>query len=236
MLNLTLSAGHALVTSGKQTPDGYKEWSFNSGVVKKMMLLLAQYKDVAVLRLDDPTGQRDIPLSERADRSDSFGAHFHLDVHANAAGPGGWYDAAAGIETFSYKLSGTSFEIAKKLQSALIGATGLKNRGVKDGAGLYMIKGVKAPSCLVECGFMTNRTEAALLKSDDYQSKIANALVGAIASHFGLVKNAPPAPKSAPAPGTLYRVQVGAFSKIEGAKSLQAKLKAAGFDAIIKED
>lgn len=237
MFKMTISPGHALVTPGKQTPDGYKEWSFNSGVVTRMISLLANYKDVAVLRLDDPTGKTDIPLSQRADRSDSFGAHFHLDVHANAFGSGGWYDAASGIETFTYKLSGTSYEIGKKLQKALIEATGLKDRGVKNGDGLYMIKGVKAPSCLVECGFMTNRTEAALLKSADYQSKIANALVNAIASHFGLVKNPPPAPKPTPAPtGKLYRVQVGAFSKLDGAKALQEKLKKAGFESVIKED
>lgn len=36
------------------------------------------------------------------------------------------------------------------------------------------------------------------------------------------------------AAGTLYRVQVGAFSKKENAEALAAKLKAAGFDAIIK--
>lgn len=233
MLNFSLSGGHALVTLGKQTPDGYKEWQFNSGVVSKMMNLLSHYQGVAVIRLDDPTGKRDIPLSERAARSDSFGAHFHLDVHANAFGSG-WNDAN-GIETFSYKLTGESYEIAKKLQAALIAATGLKDRGVKNGDGLYMIKTPKAPACLVECGFMTNQREAALLKSDDYQNKVANALVNTLAGHFNLVKNTPPAPQPA-APGTLYRVQVGAFSKIEGAKTLQAKLKAAGFDSIIKED
>jgi cell division septation protein DedD len=35
---------------------------------------------------------------------------------------------------------------------------------------------------------------------------------------------------------TLYRVQVGAFSKRENAEALVKKLKAAGFDAIIKSE
>jgi N-acetylmuramoyl-L-alanine amidase len=237
MLNFTLSAGHSLVTPGKQTPDGMKEWSFNASVVSKMMLLLAGYKDVAVLRLDDPTGQRDISLKERADRSDSFNARFHLDIHANAFGSG-WNDAN-GIETFTYKLSGESYEIGKKLQNALVAATGLKNRGVKNGDHLYMINSPKAPSCLVECGFMTNQKEAALLKSDSYRTTVANALVKTLVEHFKLVKTPPPpkpAPKPAPAPGTLYRVLVGVLYKIDGPKTINATLKAAGFDSVIKED
>jgi N-acetylmuramoyl-L-alanine amidase len=186
MFKLSLSPGHGIGTPGKCTPDGMHEWEFNSSVVSKMVELFSHYTDTTVLRLDDPTGKRDIPLQERAKRSNDWGADYHLDVHANAYGSG-WNDSR-GIETFSYKLSGTSFEIGKKLQAALISATELSNRGVKDasenGAGYYMICKTKAPANLVECGFMTNKNEATLLKSDAYRTKVANALVGAIADHF----------------------------------------------------
>jgi N-acetylmuramoyl-L-alanine amidase len=187
MFKISLSAGHSLVTPGKQTPDGMHEWEFNAAVVSKMVELFSHYKDVAVLRLDDPTGKTDIPLKTRASRSNDWGANFHLDVHANAAGST-WSDAH-GIETFSYKLSGKSFDVAKCLQHALIQATGLSDRGVKDGSDLYMVNSTKATACLVECGFMSNKNEAAFLKSDDYRTKVAIALVNAIASYFNLVKN-----------------------------------------------
>ena len=36
--------------------------------------------------------------------------------------------------------------------------------------------------------------------------------------------------------GTLYRVQVGAFSSKSNAEAVQRELKAAGFDAIIKKE
>jgi N-acetylmuramoyl-L-alanine amidase len=78
-------------------------------------------------------------------------------------------------------------------------ATGLSDRGVKDGSDLYMVSKTKANACLVECGFMSNHNEATLLKSDDYRTKVANALVNAIASYFNLVKNPMVAPAVTPA-------------------------------------
>jgi N-acetylmuramoyl-L-alanine amidase len=233
MFKISLSPGHGFDTPGKRTPDGMREWEFNSAVVTKMVELFSHYKDVKVKRLDDPTGKRDVPLKERAQGSDSFDADFHLDVHANAFGET-WNDAN-GIETFSYHLQGTGFEIAKKLQKALVDATGLKNRGVKDGEHLYMVNHPKAPACLVECGFMTNKADAALLKSDAYRVKIADTLVKAIASHFNLVKEVPTPVKPTPAPadGKLYKVQVGAFSKKENAESLLKELAAKGYKGVV---
>jgi N-acetylmuramoyl-L-alanine amidase len=239
LFKLSLSAGHGISTPGKRTPDGMHEWEFNSAVVSKMMELFSHYKDTAVLRLDDPTGKVDIPLQDRANRSNGWGANYHLDVHANAFGAT-WSDAH-GIETFSYKLSGISFEIGKKLQDALIAATGLTNRGVKDasenGAGYYMICKTKAPANLCECGFMTNQAEAVLLKSDAYRSKVANALVGAIADHFKLVKVVPVVkptpPKEVPKADEIHRVQIGAFSDPKNAEKLAAELKSKGYSAVI---
>lgn len=235
MFKLSLSAGHGKETAGKRCPDNsMHEWEFNSSVVSKMAELFSHYKDLAVLRLDDPTGKRDIPLQERSNRSNGWGSHYHLDVHANAFGSE-WSDAQ-GVETFSYKLSGPSFEIAKKLQAALISATGLTNRGVKDGSDLHMVRETKAPANLVECGFMTNKNEAALLKSDDYRTKVANALVNAIADHFKLVKVVPVVKPTPPkeAPKTdVHRVQIGAFSDPKNAEKLAAELKSKGYSAIV---
>lgn len=239
MFKITLSPGHGINTPGKRTPDGMHEWEFNSAVVSKMIELFAHYKDVAVKRLDDPTGKVDIPLDKRVRTSNDWGANYHLDVHANAAGNGGWYDAAHGIETFSYKMSGKSFEIAKNLQKALVQATGLSDRGVQNGDWLYMVKNTKSPANLVECGFMTNHDEAKLLKSDAYREKVANALVLAIADQFDLKKEAlKPAPKpTAPkADGKLYKVQVGAFSNKDNAEKLLKDLANKGHKGFITHE
>ena len=42
------------------------------------------------------------------------------------------------------------------------------------------------PAILVECGFMTNREECELLKSDAYRRKCAEAIVAGIVEVYGL--------------------------------------------------
>jgi N-acetylmuramoyl-L-alanine amidase len=210
LLKISLSAGHSFHTLGKRTPDGMREWTFNSVVVKYMMILLADYQDVAVLRLDDPTGVKDIPLDERSDRSNSWGAHVHVDVHANAYGSG--WNEANGIETFVYKHSELeSTKLANVVQENLIKYTGLKSRGVKEG-NLHMVRDPKAKAkILVEAGFMTNQKEAALLKSDDYRKTVAKAIVDAMVTVYSLKKKKV---------DKYYRIKTGTFKDKEQAEKI----------------
>jgi N-acetylmuramoyl-L-alanine amidase len=210
LLKISLSAGHGFHTPGKRTPDGMREWTFNSLVVKYMMNLLAEYQDVAVLRLDDPTGVKDISLKERSDRSSSWGAHIHIDVHANAFGED-WNDAN-GIETFVYKKSEIeSNNLAMIVQRNLIESTGLKNRGVKEG-NLHMVREPKAKAkILVEAGFMTNKKEADLLKSDAYRQTVAKAIVDALVTVYSLKKKKV---------DKLYRIKTGSFKDKEQAEKI----------------
>ena len=45
--------------------------------------------------------------------------------------------------------------------------------------GIYLFDHVSCPSLLVECGFLSNGEEAALLCTEPYQRKVALALAGA---------------------------------------------------------
>lgn len=45
--------------------------------------------------------------------------------------------------------------------------------------GIYLFDHVSCPAILVECGFLSNGEEAALLRTDTYQRKLAMALAGA---------------------------------------------------------
>jgi N-acetylmuramoyl-L-alanine amidase len=168
------------------------EWEFNSAVVGYMQEELAYYQNVAVLRVDDPSGKIDAPLKERTDRVNAWGSNVHVSVHGNAAGDG-WSDAH-GIETFVYKSSGEQFELAKKVQSELVKATGLTDRGVKV-ADLHMLRETKMTAILPENGFMTNHSEAELMKTDEYRKKVALAIVAGLAAQYGLKKVAT-APKN----------------------------------------
>ena len=75
---------------------------------------------------------------------------------------------------------------------------------------------------LVEHSFHTNTRAANWLLIEENLKALAMAEAEVIAQHFGTVKSQ-----------KLYRVQVGAFSKIENAKTLLTSLEKAGFSGFI---
>ncbi|MGE6487470.1 N-acetylmuramoyl-L-alanine amidase family protein [Paenisporosarcina sp. NPDC076898] len=187
MKKVTWSAGHGLLTPGKQTPDGQKEWTFNDKVVRAGMSFLAQYEDVAQLRLDDPTGLRDIPLQERSNQANAWGTNLHVDVHHNALGFN-WVPFGLGIETFAMK--GTqnyeqSLKLANIVQPLIVKAMGLKDRGVKS-ANLHMLREIKAPAILTEGGFMDSQVDVAVMRNDVKLKAQGEAIAQGIAQYLGL--------------------------------------------------
>lgn len=227
-LKVAWCAGHGPETPGKRTPDGsMREYHFNSIVAKYAAELLSGYEGVEMLMVHDDS--RDVPLKERTDKANAWGADLYVSIHVNAFG-GTWNDAN-GIETFVYQRGIEAEEVAKAVQSEMIKLTDRRDRGVKVD-NLHVLRETNMTAILVECGFMTNREEAELLKSDAYRRICANAIVNGIVSHYKLVKKSEP-PK---APPTLYRVQVGAFSMRSNADKLAAELQQKGYSTIIKED
>lgn len=230
-MKITHSAGHALTTLGKQSPDGYKEWQYTSEIVKLVMQELDTYEDVAQNRIDDPTGKIDFPLVVRSNTVNGWGSNLHIDYHLNAFGNG--WTSAGGTETYVYKTTlKEAVALASKVQANLVKELGFANRGVKVGD-LHMIRETNPTAILIEFAFMTNQDEANKMRTAEYQQKAARAVVDGIVTQYGLKKKyvAPPTP--AAQPGTIYRVQVGAFSNKDNADRLVAELKEKGYSAIV---
>ncbi|MRX70834.1 N-acetylmuramoyl-L-alanine amidase [Bacillus lacus] len=185
-MKIILDAGHGYNTPGKRTPDGsMREWEFNSRVTEIAKGMLEQYEDVQVQFSHDPTGKIDIPLGKRTEHANRWGADVVVSVHANAFGEGGWHNAE-GVETFVHTSpSEQSLRIANAIHKRLVAQTGLRDRGVKK-ASFHMVREAKMPSVLPECGFMTNRNEAALLKTEPYRLSCAVAIVEGLVEVYKL--------------------------------------------------
>ena len=120
------------------------------------------------------TTDKHITLAERCAISNNKGANAFISIHLNAS----TNRNAHGIETWHYyKVGDNTKELANNIQNNLIKSTSAKNRGVKTTETLYVLKHTIAPAVLVECGFISNHEESELLFDDDYQNKIANAIV-----------------------------------------------------------
>lgn len=127
------------------------------------------------------TTDKHITLAERCAISNNKGANAFISIHLNAS----TNRNAHGIETWHYyKVGDKTKELANNIQNALIESTSATNRGVKTTETLYVLKHTIAPAVLVECGFISNHEESELLFDDDYQNKIANAIVTGIENTF----------------------------------------------------
>ncbi|MEJ8552936.1 N-acetylmuramoyl-L-alanine amidase CwlD [Tepidibacter sp. Z1-5] len=62
------------------------------------------------------------------------------------------------------------------------------NREAKGRNDLYLFKGNGVASALIECGFLSNLNEENLLKSDEYQDKIAWSIYAGIQKYFNSIQ------------------------------------------------
>lgn len=97
-----------------------------------------------------------------------------------------------------------------------------------------VIAKAKAPACLIEMGFITNKEDAQIIKTQ--QDKIAESIAKGILSYFGIKYQEPKKeePKQQKESSKLYKVQVGAFSNRENAEKLLKELKKKGYEGFIK--
>jgi N-acetylmuramoyl-L-alanine amidase len=115
-----------------------------------------------------------VPLDERAAISNRQSNAIFVSVHFNDSGRRG----IRGFET--YYRSPVSRPLAYRIQQQIMTLPGAVNRGVKT-ANFRVLRKAVYPAVLVECGFLSNRSEGAAARSasrrDDLADKIAEAIV-----------------------------------------------------------
>ena len=227
---LALNAGHYKYTAGKRChgeiePKQTREWELNNRICDKIEALLNDYDGIEVLRIDDTTGEKDIPLASRTTAANNWKADFYLSIHHNAAGK---KFSGGGIVAYVYtSVDSTTLEWQKALYNAAVNATGLRGNRSRPlaSSNLHEMRETKMPSVLMECGFMDSTVDVPIILSEDFANKIAQAFVKVIVEKSGAKKKV--------VAKTIYRVQVGAFAKRENADKILKELKTYGYDGII---
>ena len=143
-------------------------------------LLLARGFRVAMTR--NGTGYRG-GNRERAGFCNQRQAALMIRIHAD----GSTDPAVHGVATlvpalrrgWTEDIHGESRRAGRLLQRELVAATGAQDRGLVERGDLTGFNWADVPAVLVETGFMSNRSEAALLRSAPYQEKVAGALARA---------------------------------------------------------
>ena len=118
------------------------------------------------VRLSRPTPDTQIgnsnasSLALRVADANTWGADYFISIHTNAADS----PQANGSEQLVYRTSGVAYRLAEAIAESLAQTTGLRDRGVIARPGLYVLRRTAMPAVLSEIGFITNPSEAALMR------------------------------------------------------------------------
>ncbi len=192
-MKIAIDAGHGLYTAGKRCSKQFdenetREWTLNSRVATKVCQILNNI-GVETIRLDDTTGETDIPLNTRTKNANNSNADLVVSIHHNAGG-------GTGIETYVYNnacLNGETGKIAKAINDKVVEKTDMKNRGIKIGD-FAIIRDTKMKACLIECGFMDNEKDTPLILTEEYANKVAEGIAEAICNYYSINKPIEPIP------------------------------------------
>ena len=179
---IAVDAGHGLHTAGKRTPDGEREWSFNNRVVIALIDELHRL-GLRTVRLDDPSGQRDVPLAERTRKANNAKADVLVSVHHNA-NTGKW-GTWTGTETYSHPKPTEGAKLSKVVHAEMIKAYGLRDRKTKT-ANFHMLRESKMPAILTEGGYMDSRIDVVKLRDNKVLKQAGINIAKGVAVYLGI--------------------------------------------------
>ncbi|WP_338754614.1 N-acetylmuramoyl-L-alanine amidase [Bacillus sp. FJAT-52991] len=140
---------------------------------------------VKMTRSDD----RFISINDRVSYAINNKGNTFVSIHANAASS----SSANGTETIYHAAAGNPYVadsklLASKIQNRLVAAIKTRDRKIKSteqlGRNLGVLTHNKMPAALVELGFITNKKENDMLKSDYWQDIMAKAIYDGVLDYY----------------------------------------------------
>lgn len=179
---VVLDAGHGGWDTGTYSEDlRYLEKDINLKVVLHLKELLEQEEGIKLYLTR--TTDRKLTIDQRVELANHVGADLFLSVHCNNSNNS---ISTNGTEVLFSELQNSnhgfnSRDFAMICLEEVVGTLQLKNLGlVASGADIAMLQNTVIPVALVELGYMSNPGDLTLIKSDEIQKNIAQALYKAI--------------------------------------------------------
>ena len=114
-----------------------------------------------------------VPLGERVRIATHYRDAVFVCIHFNSAPRVG----ANGIETYYY--NNASVKLAADIHRQVVAGTSSDNRGIRQ-RGYCVLRRTSIPAVLVECGFLTNPTEARLALQSSYRQRLADRIADGV--------------------------------------------------------
>lgn len=152
-MKIGINCGHTLTGTIGGGASGYLDESKETRAVGyALMELLRKAGHTIVDCTNDRASSVNENLSEICRLANAQPLDMFLSIHLNAGG-------GQGTEIFTY--GGIDKANAGKILKSLVDL-GFKNRGIKDGKNLYVVRRSNAPACLLEVCFVDTATDAML--------------------------------------------------------------------------
>ncbi len=180
---IVIDPGHGYTGADEFDPGAVghiKEQEANLAIAKLVTKKL-EAKGARVIRLN--TESETHVTAQRASQSRQYNPDMFLSIHCNAAGESARGAEAYYFTPFSQPLAKSiSARIGSYLGNNVHGESGM-DRGAKYNY-FFVTQQQDFPSVLIECGFVTNYTEAMALADSTHQSGIADAIVKGVEDYF----------------------------------------------------
>lgn len=187
---IVVDAGHGGSDPGMIGVWGLEEKGINLAIAVKLKASLESRGFTVVMTREEDVGlyeenahnKKAQDLQKRISLIKETKPLLSVSIHQNSYGDSAVY----GPQVFYYADSPDGEALAKVLQEKL--NTGLaveRPRAAKGNTSYYLLKRSPAILNIVECGFLTNPDEAALLQTEEYQQKVADAVAAGICEYLG---------------------------------------------------
>lgn len=173
---VVIDAGHGGSDPGAISVTKKKEKDFNLAVVLKVEELLKQETEIDFVLTR--SGDTYPTLQDRVKMANDLNADLFISVHANSGS-----STATGVET--YYTRSDSKALANVMHKYLVESSGLKDRGVRTKS-LHVTRETKMPAVLLECGYLSNKNDNAVLYTEAFQNRVAEGIVKGIKEYLGL--------------------------------------------------
>ena len=186
--------GHGIPDEGASSNDGATESELNLQIAFKIEKLLKENGIEVILTrknqyciADSSTHtvreKKNSDLKNRIKIGNNSNADMFISIHLNSIPQEQYW----GFQTFFKKNDDASKKIAISIQKNLKKVIERENkREALVIVNKYLVNNVKIPICIVECGFLSNNEEAALLQQEEYQNKLAQGITNGILEYFSM--------------------------------------------------
>ena len=189
---IVLDAGHGTPDEGAQSKNGTTEAKINLNITYKTKELLEQngYKVILTRTGDEAIydskcttikEMKNSDIKNRVKIGNESNADIFVSIHLNKIQQSQYW----GWQTFYKKGNEQGKKLSENIQNNITEVIQKENKRVPlEINNIYIIKNVKIPTTIVECGFLSNEEEEKLLQDEEYQSKLALGIYNGINEYF----------------------------------------------------